>query len=114
MISGECQNWAGEAAQFFGGESHIRLMIRAIQRKITAGNGKVRRGRNRQIVNPRNIAAEQIIPRRKMRIRELEDSVHVLAPARQQTANFAGRIGQSHFGGRIASWYRLARRRPPA
>jgi hypothetical protein len=77
MISGECQNWAGEAAQFFGGESHIRLMIRAIQRKITAGNGKVRRGRNRQIVNPRNIAAEQIIPRRKMRIRELKDSVHV-------------------------------------
>jgi hypothetical protein len=58
MISGECQNWAGEAAQFFGGESHIRLMIRAIQRKITAGNGKIGRGCRRQGVNQGDITAE--------------------------------------------------------
>jgi hypothetical protein len=63
MISGQRQNWAGEAAQFFGGESHIRIMIRAIQRKITAGNGKIGRGCRRQGVNQGDIAAEQFIPR---------------------------------------------------
>jgi hypothetical protein len=58
MIAWQCQNWAWEAAQFFGGKGHIRLMIRAIKRKITAGNRKVGWGSRCQSVNQGKIAAE--------------------------------------------------------
>jgi hypothetical protein len=58
MIARQSQNWAWEAAQFFGGKRHIRLMICAIKRKISAGNGKVGRGRHSQCIDQGKVAAE--------------------------------------------------------
>ena len=58
MIAWQCQNWAWEAAQFFGGKGHIRLMICAIKRKITAGNRKVGWGSHCQCMDQGKIGAE--------------------------------------------------------
>jgi hypothetical protein len=58
MIAWQSQNWAWEAAQFFGGKGHIRLMICAIKRKITAGDGKVGWGSHCQCMDQGKVAAE--------------------------------------------------------
>jgi len=58
MIARQSQNWAWEAAQFFGGKRHIRLMICAIKRKISADNSKVGRGSYSQCMDQGKVAAE--------------------------------------------------------
>jgi hypothetical protein len=58
MIAWQSQNWAWEAAQFFGGKGHIRIMICAIKRKISAGNGKVGRGSHCQCPDQGKVASE--------------------------------------------------------